>query len=98
MTPLLAATLALLLVSIAVNAWTLRSMARNRRTMAEARRRLAQLQLATMAELSRRPLPPPPLAGRREGKSGIEFPARLLGPRFTFSWLRDDGPEREGDR
>jgi hypothetical protein len=30
-------TLALLLVSLALNAWTLRSMARNRRTMAEVR-------------------------------------------------------------
>jgi hypothetical protein len=53
MTPLLAATLALLLVSLTLNAWTLRSMARNRRTMGEARRRLAHLELAVRAEFAR---------------------------------------------
>lgn len=38
---LLVATLALLLVSIAVNAWALRSMTRNRRAMAASRARRA---------------------------------------------------------
>lgn len=95
MTPLLAATLVLLLVSLALNAWALRSMARNRRAMSAARERATLLQLGVMTELSRRPLPPPDtLAAWREGKSGIEFPGRPIAPRFTFSWLRDDGTVR----